>query len=106
MKGLNKLGDSLQELNRSSKRVAQINADSANVQSLHNTIESLEARRMQLVLAKLNHIKNPSAAQVIDTKIGRIDTRLSERQDELSQITNTPQCNMRTPISARQVRDT
>jgi hypothetical protein len=78
IKGLNKLGNSLQELSRSSERVTQINADSADVQSLHSNIESLEARRMQLVLAKLTHIKNPSAAQVIDTEIGRIDTRLSE----------------------------
>ncbi len=40
-KGLSKLGDSLNELSKSSKRVAQINADSANVQSLCNNIESL-----------------------------------------------------------------
>jgi hypothetical protein len=56
------------------------------VQSLCSHIETLDVWRMQLVLAKLSHIENPSAAQVIDTEIERIDTKLSERQDELSQI--------------------
>jgi hypothetical protein len=55
---------------------------------------------MQLVLAKLNHMDNGAAAQVIDTEIEKIETRLSERQHELNSVTNTPQRSSRTPQSA------
>ena len=100
VKGLNNLGDSLKELSKSSERVAQIAAESNNVQSLHTNIESLESRRMQLVLAKLNHMDNTAAAQVIDAEIAKIETRLSERQHELNSVTSTPQRSSRTPQSA------
>jgi hypothetical protein len=43
-KGLNNLGDSLKELSKSSERLALITAESSNVQSLRNNIESLESR--------------------------------------------------------------
>jgi hypothetical protein len=104
-KGLSNLGDSLNERSKSSERVAQINADSANVQSLRNNIELLESQRMQLVLAKLSHIDNPAAAQVIDTEIEKIDIRLSERQNELSSIMTTPPRDSRAPMSARRLKD-
>lgn len=97
--GLKKLGDSLNELHKSSERVAQINAESANIQSLHNNIESLESQRMQLVLARLNHIKNPTATQIIDAEIEKIDVRLCEREHELSSSSSTPQRRIRTPLA-------
>ena len=100
VKGLNNWGDSLKELSKSSERVARITAESGNVQSLHTIIESLKSRRMQLVLAKLNHLDNAAAAQVIDTKIAKIEIRLSERQHELNSVTSTPQRSCKTPQSA------
>lgn len=81
-------------------RVARITAESCNVQSLCNNIESLESRRMQLMLAKLNHMDNPAAAQVIEAKIAKIEIRLSEREHELTSVTSTPQRSTRTPQSA------
>ena len=100
-KGLNNLGDSLKELSKSSKRVARITAESSNVQSLCNNIESLESQRMQLVLAKLNHMDNSAASTVIDAKIAKIEMRLRERGCELISILTTPQrSSSRTPQSA------
>ena len=82
--------------------MALITAESSNVQSLRNNIESLESRRMQLVLAKLNHMDNSAAAQVIDAKIAKIEIRLSKREHELISVTSTPQCSSRTPQSVLQ----
>ncbi len=90
VKGLNNLGDSLKELSKSSERVARIAAESSNVQSLHTNIESLESQRMQLVLAKLNHMDNAAAAHVLDAEIAKIEITLSERQHELNGVTSTP----------------
>jgi hypothetical protein len=100
-RGLNKLGESLQELSKSSERVAEINAASANVQSLRTNIESLESRRMQLVLTKMNQGENSNVVQFLDAEIDKIDSRLNERQKELDDILRTPQRSGRTPLSAR-----
>ncbi len=80
--------------------MALITPESSNVQSLRNNIESLESRQMQLVLAKLNHVDNSAAAQVIDAEIAKIEIRLSKREHELISVTSTPQRNSRTPQSA------
>jgi hypothetical protein len=55
---------------------------------------------MQLMLAKLNHMDNPAAAQVIEAEIAKIEIRLSKREHELTSVTSTPQRSTRTPQSA------
>ncbi len=43
MAGLNKLGESLNEMSKSTMRSAQITADSGNIQSLRSSIELSES---------------------------------------------------------------
>ena len=90
----------MKELSKTSERVARINAENSNVQNLRTNIESLESRRMQLVLAKLNHMDNSAASDVIDAEIAKIEMRLSERESELVSVSTTPQRSSRTPQSA------
>lgn len=101
MAGLNKLGQSLNEMSRSSERSAKITADSGNIQSLRSTIESLESRRTQLVLLKLDRMDNPAAIGVIDSEIDKINERLIERTGEYDALMSTPQRRNGTPGSAR-----
>jgi hypothetical protein len=88
--GLNRVGQSLNKMSRSSERSAKITADSSNMQNLRSTIESLESRRTQLVLLKLDRMDNPAAIAVIDSEIDKINERLIERMGEYNALTTTP----------------
>ena len=85
--GLNRLGQSLNKMSKSSERSAKITADSSNMQNLCSTIESLESRRTQLVLLKLDRMDNPAAIAVIDSEIDKINERLIERVGEYNALT-------------------
>ena len=74
-------------MSRSSERSAKITADSSNMQNLRSTIESLESRRTQLVLLKLDRMDNPAAIAVIDSEIDKINERLIERVGEYNALT-------------------
>ena len=63
----------------------------------------VESRRMQLMLAKLNHMDDTAASQVIDAMIEKVNIWLSEREQELVSITTTLQHSSRTPQSALQL---
>ncbi len=78
------------------------------MQNLCSTIESLESRRTQLVLLKLDRMDNPAAVAVIDSEIDKINERLIERMGEYNALTTTsynafstkPQCRGGMPASA------
>ena len=84
-----------------SERSAKITANPGNIQSLCSTIESLESRRMQLVLLKLDRMDNPASIAVIDSEIDKINERLIERTGEYDALMSTPQRRGGTPGSAR-----
>jgi len=69
----------------------RVTADSGNIQSLRSTIESLESRRTQLVLLKLDRMDNPAAIGVIDSEIDKVNERLIERTGEYDVLMSTPQ---------------
>ena len=100
MAGLTKLGESLNEMSKSTMRSARITVDSGDIQSLRSTIESLESRRMQLVLLKLDRMDNPASIAVIDSDIDKINERLIERTGEYDALMSTPQHRGGTPASA------
>ena len=100
MDGLKKLSDSLKDMSKSSERVAQINADSAELQNLRTTIEALSSRRMTLMLAKITHSGNIDAVSLIEGEMDTINTTLDGYKVELNSRTGTPQRRGRTPPSA------